>query len=868
MLAAQLTVDSNGILYAAGQDPNDPSSPFGQVYAIRIDDLLQAERDFIVDSELMQDFDEDTPGQLTATARYQTHVTVVDANKAPRPYQSMKVWADASTTLLIDGQSYTVDATTPASVQTDATGTLTIVSDATDLTTSALKLWAGFMDPYERIVVYPDREFHSRLATTHYASTTNPDPTQINLATAAPYDPTNLTSPAPLFSSSEQPLATAAANVTSKLASSVAYQSGGTPAQASAAAATATASSYLAYADLAGAAYSPVSTPANRAVTPTASGGFSFDGTTLTELTPVTAAEAIDALEGTPDALPGSFVSWLRGLWDNIKNGLSTVEQVVVSIGRDIYAGIKYVADGVVKVLRVALRDIVDVAIAIGSVFVQLGKDIAKVVEALSIIFHLGQVIDTAQAIKATFAQMLGNLPSIIQGVETQVNGIFATVETDLTNAFNGIIAALDGTVTGSGAQVGAAGGIGNLQGMGATPHTIFSVAPKGTQAQSSQAVPAMWGIHKLRQNYSKATPSATGASAAGAADSGLAATLQTFVDSLLSGGSNNGAYSQLNTGFHSSIRFNSAKDFFASLLADLLEALEALAKFMLGILQNLVDDVMNAAADIAALIQGAGNAGIPILSTLWHALTGETLTWLDLIAFVIAIPTTLIYRIVEGDYPALQVTASGVTADLLVLQRVQGIAASITALVLGIVNAILDAAYVVFGELNLPIIYDILIVVLGLTTAFALVVGDVLETNFWVIAASVIGLVQTLLYSVPSLPPEVPSSLGLAFSPVLLWLFYQEYKAAQSPDALAFAANIVGEVPVIVNPIKFVPNAIVAAVAPVADLACGLAVTGLALADTIEGWDELTAPTALPETVEPVAPAPGHRVFLPTVHR
>ncbi|MEZ4609838.1 MAG: hypothetical protein R2838_06250 [Caldilineaceae bacterium] len=35
------------------------------------------------------------------------------------------------------------------------------------------------MDPYERIVVYPDREFHNRLATTHYASTTNPiDPDQ------------------------------------------------------------------------------------------------------------------------------------------------------------------------------------------------------------------------------------------------------------------------------------------------------------------------------------------------------------------------------------------------------------------------------------------------------------------------------------------------------------------------------------------------------------------------------------------------------------------------------------------------------------------------------------------------------------------
>ena len=514
MLATQLTVDEHGILYAAGLDPEDRNSPFGQVYAIRIDDLLQAERDFIVESDLMQDFDEDTPGQLTTTARYQTHVTVVDANKAPRPFQAIKVWADVSTALLIDGKPYTVDATTPASVQTDATGSLTIVSDATDLSTGALSLWAGFMDPYERIVVYPDREFHNRLATTHYESTANPDPTRINLATAAPYDTGNLTNPPPLFSGSEQPQATAAAAVTSKLTSAVGYQSGGTTTSARAlaattAATTAAAGAYLAYDDLTGAAYSPVATPANRAVVPTASTGLSFDGATMTELTPATAAAAIDALEGTPEELPGSFVSWLRGLWDDIKSGVTKVEQIVISVGRDIYIGLKYIANGVVKVLRQALRDIVDVAIAIGSVFVQLGKDIVKVAEALSIIFHLGEVLKTASTIKSVFTTMTNDLAGAIAGTKTTVDNFFNNAENEINSAFDSIVAELTGSTAAS-LPAAATSGIGGLSGMGATPRTVFAVGPKGSGQNSSQAVPAMWGMHKLRQNYAKGTTPAT----------------------------------------------------------------------------------------------------------------------------------------------------------------------------------------------------------------------------------------------------------------------------------------------------------------------------------------------------------------------
>ncbi|MEZ4609837.1 MAG: hypothetical protein R2838_06245 [Caldilineaceae bacterium] len=172
---------------------------------------------------------------------------------------------------------------------------------------------------------------------------------------------------------------------------------------------------------------------------------------------------------------------------------MSTVEQVVVSIEDDIYAGIKYVADGVVEDCCAMTADIVDVAIAIGNVFVQLGehRQVARSAE-----YHLPSrpgYRPAAQAIKATFAQMLSRLPSIIlQGVETQVNGIFATVETDLTNGWRGIIAALDGTVTGSSAGWRRRRHRQSLPCRGMKrPHThdLQRCAQKGTQAQSSQAV-------------------------------------------------------------------------------------------------------------------------------------------------------------------------------------------------------------------------------------------------------------------------------------------------------------------------------------------------------------------------------------------
>ncbi len=179
------------------------SGPVAQVFGIRVDQAVQELRDFIVDSQLMQDFDDPSAPTHNAdgVARYQTHLTLIDATKAPLINESVKLWADqANTIVLVNGQSYTIgpDDDQFASVKTSSSGQLVIVSgytqadgsDTSDMNAVPLRAWAPFMNPYERMLVLRDQEFHNRVATAHSTDPSQAgadDPTRANLQTAQTY---------------------------------------------------------------------------------------------------------------------------------------------------------------------------------------------------------------------------------------------------------------------------------------------------------------------------------------------------------------------------------------------------------------------------------------------------------------------------------------------------------------------------------------------------------------------------------------------------------------------------------------------------------------------------------------------------------
>ena len=173
-------VTGDGLMYVGGYSPQDDRS-VGQIFGIRTSDVSGL-RDFVIESQLLQDYD---PG-AAAVARYQTQMTIVDDAKTPQPFTSVKIWADTALAVQIDGTAYTIGPDTPAATSVDASGTLTILSVAADLFATPLRIWAAFMDPFERIVIYPDREFHNRLPGM-IADPNNDDPTVINLATGTNY---------------------------------------------------------------------------------------------------------------------------------------------------------------------------------------------------------------------------------------------------------------------------------------------------------------------------------------------------------------------------------------------------------------------------------------------------------------------------------------------------------------------------------------------------------------------------------------------------------------------------------------------------------------------------------------------------------
>jgi outer membrane protein assembly factor BamB len=869
---------ANGVLYAAGNRP-DPGASLAQVFALRVDTAVAAERAFIIESQLMQDYDEPTAGSLTSTARYQTHLTVVDDLKAPLGYEGLRIWAEAPTQVTIGGRSFSIDTRTPAVVQTEADGSLEIVSDATDMFATPLRVWATFMDPFERIVAYPDAEFHQRLAATVHDPTSD-DPTTINLATARDYTnaPHNASGGTSLFSASEQPRAAQVATAI-KTMSTAAGLDGPTVGRAPAVKGSAArADKYVAYpGDLPGTDYFPTDRSALRSISTPTPTAFSLnpDGSAneFSSLAVTDAAIAIDQLEGRDGMSAllqvGGISDWFKHLWDDIKKGFAKVTQFIVSVARDIYVGIQYVVNGITYAVKQIIRGIDDVAAAIGSFFVKLGKLIKNVIEAISIIFHFDRILDTQRVIEDFFSSNLGSLGSDINAAVPAVTTFLgrdeSAMESDINAVINKIKGSLDaatldrpaGAVASQSSGSGTA--IAGLGQMGSTPHTIFSVAPVGDQRTQSHAVPCTWAMRKVSGNLKSVSSPAT----ASLSDSNdpVSDFFATFLGTLQSDQTLNTAFAQTRADFEHTFRSMSVRNFLSMAVVDLLDVIKDLLIGAVAVVKALLAGLLEALGRGLSLLTDLGNLEIPIISSLYKALTGSPLTFIDLATFVAAIPITLLYRILDGKWPS-QDSGVGAASGSPVMRRVAGLSTAIAYMFAGIVTAVLDAADIAAS--NQPLTargprmlgWKIAGAILLLGGIGATIFQGVEHTDFtgtdWVIwgtnlAALVVVLIVGGVGAVLPLTdaPLIGSMLNLILTVfqtyVVAGQFVSQEEKGDKPDVALFVAQLLLAVPMLVNPVKFFPaESLVPVVAPVSDVVFRLGAAGAYVADTVLEWSKL----------------------------
>jgi len=856
-------VTPEGMIYVGGASHAVSSSNLGQIFGIRTNDLREL-RDFVVESQLLQDYD---PGAV-AVARYQTHVTIVDDNKVPRPLVDVKLWADDTLAVIVGGQPYTIGPAAPLSTQVDASGTLTILSDAADLFAPPLRLWTTFMDPNERIVIYPDQEFHARLPNMT-ADPNNDDPGTINLATGTNYGGTKVFT--------DQTQAQAVANAV-KTASSRLGLGGGTGGVLAEAAAGAAEQPFIAYADLPGVRYFAANTPATRQPVSQGTLGLSLNQNGTNEFVVMefaAAAAAIDALEGVPDpALLGlSLGSWFSHIWHDIKRGVAKVAKVVVSVANSIYIGLTYVVNGVTHVVRQVVNDIEDVASLIGAFFIELGKQIEDVIELLSLLLHFEEIIATYKLLQPA---LLGQVQALATVVPNQLQGavaaFFEAGEKDILDAFCTVKKQIDASyvcTSTAQARAGTPAGspaVSTFDGIGATPHTIFTVTPKSGGAASSLAVHATWGLHKVKDHYKQAKVAATQAPGGDP----LVDFFTTFAASLGSNPDMEKAFDNVQSDFADSFKVNSATEFLQLAIIDLLDIMQLLLVDGLGIAQALLSGLLKLGQDLVDYLVGSNgllmrSLDIPILSDLFKLLTGSDLTFFNLIVLVASIPITIVYRVIEGAWPADQAAAAATNAP--VLARLFGIL-EVASYVGNAIFAAISDMFIVEGE-SPPVVATILV---------GLGIGSFIPSSYSItdsaegvnlsaqLAQTVVGGLGDLGNS-PQFSEAAPVLLTICALTAISTAITEKVK--NDVSWAGFSADVLGEIPPFVRPLQYLakqfPFATTITLASI-DMGVNFATALADFIGLVQVWDALPdLPTALPPGEEPGMALPGQS-FLPVI--
>ena len=759
---------TNGVIYAGGSALSETGGNPVQVFGIRVDTLPQALRDFVIESQMMQDPDETAPGgDLSkdstdpippSRARYQTHLTVVDDQKTPQPYEPIKIWADTPMTLMIDGQPFDVGPGDGAyaAVKTGVDGSLVITSgyaksdgsDTPDMYAPALRVWAGFMDTYERIVVNPDHDFHGRVTTAH-ANENDDDPDKANLVTSKSYAGLNGAKPTALFTPDEQKAGQPqkCASAVSQMKSGVDFggashsaktlfnrlmlhTSGRKSAQRAlragkpgVAAATASPPKYVAYTDLAGSGYFPTNIPAPRPMTVAQPTGLIFSKpkdqpTTATTLSIVHHADAQMAIDTLPPAtvnppwLQPSSIGSQQGVivaqrlgenifeafWHWLKHVAAEITDLIVTIADEVMVGIRMIVKGVEQIFKAIVKVVDDIASAIGSFFKMLVKAIEDVIAALSVLFHFGEIIQTHKWIRD---QINANLKHAITVMQTQVkpsvDQFFQQGEEAIKGLFDDIRKKLG---------INDATQINGVHSARSTPHTAFTAGPGAVgpnSGGSSHAVQCLHTTQKMKTGLPSAQLGQSGPSAPSPDDDDgtLSAFVTNFVNSLQTDPAISTAFNNLKSAINKIGQSRSAGDFFKSALNLLLTIVEDLILGMVAVTQALVDGLIGAIQALVNAVIGLLNTpvNIPFISWLYQKIVGEPLTILNAVSLVAAIPVTIIYRVVEGRYPSkdgitgstvgLEMTGTTGTPDT--IRKIQGLIGGCLAAGLGIARGVVD---------------------------------------------------------------------------------------------------------------------------------------------------------------------------------
>ena len=562
-----------------------------------------------------------TNGTIESIMSYSTEVTVLNDAGQPMPNQAIKIWADDRLRLEINGGSYWVDASRPASLTTNSIGQLTIIAPTNSFSTSLLKFWTEGMTPGTTVVLEPNLAEQDSLRTVSPQDLLNAQDKEGNYLLQGSYR--NQDTANNLSQAIQQSMSLVAPTVgsTAAVANLVGQKTQRSPLY------------YLESSE-------PVSGKIDLRAVPEQHWCVSFASgqPVFTVLERSEAESRIAELKATLPQYGGFLgIDW-GDVWESVKEGVAELSHIVVNtVSEGIHVFITFVVNGFQHVYDGVITLVEEAFDLVEGLYEQVKVTYEQLSEWLGFYFDWDDIKRTAETIEHSFNEIMDFTVLAVQYLKGKVDKQLQSIEANLQTQVDQYIQTLDPNQT-----------LGQAAQEYVTPSPVFD-----------DNIGHNILLNAFINNYSQlnvANPAAVNLTATGQSSpfQAILDTLNELVDTFETGAGKK-AFDDAIVYFEQ-IKNGPSDQALQLTLSGLLKIVEGIALASLTAINVVIDALFDGVDAVIQALKALVNEDwrIPIVSELYQEITGESLTFkpIQIISLMIAIPGTAIYKGLIGSSP------------------------------------------------------------------------------------------------------------------------------------------------------------------------------------------------------------------------
>ncbi len=713
---------------------------------------------------MVDDYDVTGTTAVPTTPTFQMALSLFDENMAPLTSCNVGVWASEPVTLNVGGQALSIgtDSTSPTSIAASTTGQV-IATCPAGIGAPNLFLQPDFFLSGFYLTVFPDTDNLNRLANVQAAD--------LDPSTALGYDGQ------PILLTNFQDV-NSRTNIADAIRNGIGRQQQPTGMAACARVGDAAPSR----------PFQPNDVP---------SWQLNFSSGTVS-FVPLSSEQVVAKYFGPmgPNEfqLAGGIFSDIGDFVKNVVHGAEGIAEVVWHFVDGVA---NLIVNGAENVYKFVVETVDDAVQVVTGIVKQVVTDVEHFFEWLSFLFDWGDIVNTHKLIEAQVTSAIGQLKTWvgqqIAMAENDVDSFFAARENDVDSLFDAIIGKLTGQTVAS------------IQQSGGDPNAAFQAQGQDVSRQSS------WLMNKVNANAGGGTSAALALASTG--DTDFATAISSFfsgVGQTISQDSKLASFSSdLQTALTNfSQLFTSSTGFAGQALADVLGIIRDLAELVIQLANDVADAFLSLLQTVLDGVLDFLTAplDIPFVSQFYKLIAGDQLSPLSLMSLVVAVPTTIVYKILTGGS-----VPGGSSSARLGASSLNWLGMANTFVLLILIPLWIAAD---LTELPAP-----LSLAIAAATALSLGLGfavlDSTETeDFTMLLAEALSLVITV-YGIKATQddPEAWSALaptlygGYGFGMMILYLLYAYLFPAKyfDPSSETMFANLFGELPYLGQPLNYI---------------------------------------------------------------